>query len=97
MSDTEKYEKARKRAEAKYAFFVHAAIYAAIMILLVAINLVNSPGYMWFIWPLVGWGFAIALHGMRVFVLKDRNTVIEAMTERELQQPTFGRGGELKQ
>lgn len=88
---TDEYTKARQRAEAKYGFFVHAAVYAAVMVLLVVINLVTSPGMIWFIWPLIGWGFAVALHGLRVFLLSDRNEILDALTERELRHPRAGR------
>lgn len=86
MTQTDEYAKARRRAETKYAFFVHAGVYAAVMVLLVAINLVTSPGVLWFIWPMIGWGFAVALHGMRAFLLADRAVVIDAMTKHELAQ-----------
>ena len=36
--------------------------------------------------PLLGWGTAVALHGLRVFFLSDRNMIIDAMTEDELQR-----------
>lgn len=86
MTDTDEYAKARKRAEAKYGFFVHAAIYAAVMVLLVLINVLTLPGTIWFIWPLIGWGFAVALHGVRVYLLADKTVVLDALTERELRQ-----------
>lgn len=91
MSHTDQYGTARRRAEAKYGFFVHAAVYAAVMVLLVIINLVTSPGNIWFIWPLIGWGFAVVLHGLRVFVLADRNDILDALTERELRQSGMGK------
>jgi len=86
MTQTEDYAKARRRAAAKYGFFVHAAVYAAVIGLLVVINLVTSSGTIWFIWPLIGWGFAVALHGMGVFVLTDKSTILDAMTDRELRK-----------
>ncbi len=90
MSHTDQYVMARRRAEAKYKFFVHAAVYAAVMVLLVIINLVTAPGDIWFIWPLFGWGIAVALHGLRAFVLADRNDILDALTERELRQSGMG-------
>ncbi|MBO6675471.1 MAG: 2TM domain-containing protein [Rhizobiales bacterium] len=84
------HAKARRRAEAKYSFFVHAAVYAAVMVLLVVINVVTDPGFIWFIWPLIGWGFAVVLHGLRVFVLADRSDIVDAMTERELRHLAAG-------
>ncbi|WP_017929109.1 2TM domain-containing protein [Limimaricola hongkongensis] len=86
MTQTEKFDMARKRAEAKYGFFVHASVYGAVMVLLVVINVFTSPENTWFIWPLVGWGFAVALHGVRVYFLADRKTVIDALTENELRR-----------
>ena len=86
MPERDDNSKARARAEAKYGFFVHAVVYAAVMLLLVIINLVTAPGTLWFVWPLIGWGFAVALHGARVFLLADRSAIIDAMTERELRQ-----------
>ncbi len=86
MTHSNEYADARARAEAKYGFFVHAAVYAAVMIFLVIINLVTSPGTIWFIWPLIGWGFAVALHGLRVYLLADKNIILDALTERELRQ-----------
>lgn len=95
MTQTDEYTKARGRAEAKYRFFVHAAVYTAVMVLLVVINMLTSPRAIWFIWPLIGWGFAVALHGVRVYLLADRDVIVNAMTERELHHlaadETFGR------
>jgi len=85
MPETEDYESARGRAEAKYRFFVHAVVYVAVMVLLAVINMFTSPGTIWFIWPLIGWGLAVALHGARVFLLADRNTIVDALTEYELR------------
>lgn len=91
MTQTDEYTKARGRAEAKYRFFVHAGVYAAVMVLLVIINVVTSPQVIWFIWPLMGWGFALALHGVRVFLLSDKNVIVDALTERELRHSSSGK------
>ena len=96
MTDTKAYTRARGRAEAKYGFYTHAAVYAAVITLLIVINLLASPGTLWFVWPLVGWGLALALHGMGVFVLGGRTATIDQMTERELHRPRAGRrSGEI--
>ena len=91
MTQTDAYAKARERATAKYRFFVHAGVYAAVMVLLVFINLMTSPRAIWFVWPLIGWGFAVVLHGVRVFLLADKNVVIEKLTERELRRSSAGK------
>ena len=94
MTQTDLYAKARRRAVAKYGFFVHAAVYAAVIVLLAVINFMTSPNVIWFIWPLIGWGFAVALHGMRVFLLADRNEMVDTLTERELRQSSAGKTDE---
>ena len=91
MTQTNEYVKARERAEAKYRFFVHAGVYTAVMVLLVVINLLTSPQVVWFVWPLIGWGFAVALHGVRVFLLADKNVIIDALTKHELRHSSAGK------
>ena len=86
VAQTKDYERARARAEANYGFFVHAVVFVAVMVLLVIINLLTSSGTLWFIWPLLGWGLAVALHGAGVFLLGGRNTILDAMTEHELRK-----------
>ena len=39
----------------------------AVNLLLFTINVLTSPGSLWFYWPLMGWGIAVALHALRVF------------------------------
>lgn len=86
MPHTDEYAKARRRAAHKYRFFVHVAAYAGVMGMLVVINQVTSAESLWFVWPLIGWGPALALHGMRAFLMGDRNEIVDALTERELRQ-----------
>ncbi len=43
----------------------NAVSYALVMLLLVAIWLFTTPGgYFWPIWPMLGWGFAVAAHAL---------------------------------
>jgi hypothetical protein len=56
MSDDQTYRKARTRVEAKLGFLIHLSVYVIVNILLVAINLMTSPKYLWFIGALLGWG-----------------------------------------
>ncbi|MFM6198162.1 MAG: 2TM domain-containing protein, partial [Dolichospermum sp.] len=34
---------------------------------LVLLNLVVSPGYFWAIYPMLGWGLGLLLHGLKVY------------------------------
>ena len=48
-------------------FYIHLAQYGIVIAFLVVVNLIVSPRYFWAIWPALGWGIGIALHGLRVF------------------------------
>ena len=60
---------ANKVARAKIGFYIHLTAYVVVNALLVAINLVTSTGYLWFKWPLLGWGVGILTHAIVVFAL----------------------------
>jgi hypothetical protein len=68
MSDQEiRYQNAKKKVEALKAFYRHLTVYVLVNLLLLTINLLTSPHSLWFYWPLLGWGIAVALHALRVF------------------------------
>lgn len=52
--ETAAWKERRRRAVAG-----HAATFASVMTLLVAINLLVTPHLLWFVWPLIGWGFGL--------------------------------------
>jgi hypothetical protein len=60
-------QEARKQARKERAFYAHLAKFAVVMSVLLAINLLTSPGYLWVVWPLLGWGVGLASHGFGVF------------------------------
>ena len=71
MND-ERYEKAKKRVEDLKKFYGNVVTYVAINIVLIIINLVTSPGKLWFYWVTIFWGIAILLHASRVFILRGK-------------------------
>jgi hypothetical protein len=90
MEHSSDHTRARRRATARYDFYGHAAVLAAVMLFLLAIDLVTSPGTLWVHWPFMAWGLAVALHAARVFLMSDRASVIDAMTEQELSRSGSG-------
>ena len=70
MDDQTRYEDARKQVKQLKALYGHIAAFLLINIFLLAINLVTSPKQLWFVWPLLCWGFALALHAVAVFVIR---------------------------
>jgi eukaryotic-like serine/threonine-protein kinase len=56
---------ARRQAKQR-GFKVHAAIWAAVCVFLFLINMLTSPGTLWFLFPLLSWGLGLAIHGISV-------------------------------
>jgi len=69
--DNGKYEKAKKRVKEIKGFYVSLFIYVVVNVFLLLINLITSPGSLWFYWPAIFWGFGIILQALRVFLFKD--------------------------
>lgn len=90
MDDQEAYERAKSRVEAKTGFFIHLAVYIVVNILLIIINLGTSPQYLWFIWPLIGWGIGVIFHGIDVFCLTGATGIKERLIEKEMKKQASG-------
>ena len=61
------YLKAKERVETLRGFYIHLTVYVIVNLGLFLINMIMSPGNLWFFWPLMGWGIAIVMHALRVF------------------------------
>jgi hypothetical protein len=79
------YQRARRATRVKIGFFYHLAAYTAVNLLLLAINLVVSPGIFWCIFPAIFWGIGIAIHGLSVvlFGLGVRDRMIDREVAKE--------------
>ena len=66
-SDEELRRAATRRADAKIGFRTHALVYVLVNLGLTALNLLTSPGHIWFLWPMVGWGIGLMAHGLSVY------------------------------
>lgn len=65
--EEERYFKARKRVEEIKGFYGNLIAYILVNIGLMVINLLTSPAYLWFFWPMLGWGIGVVFHGLKVF------------------------------
>ena len=65
--EEERYYKARKKVEEIKGFYGNLTSYIVVNIGLMVLNLVTSPEYLWFFWPLFGGGIGVVIHGMVVF------------------------------
>ena len=74
---------ARRRASLKFGWFIHAGVYLAVNLLLAALAAAGERS--WAIYPALGWGLGLAIHGVVVFLVAGGG-VYENLVERERQQ-----------
>jgi hypothetical protein len=55
------------RQRAVRGFYIHAAVFAIVNLILLIVNLRKSPGYLWIKWVLLDWGAGLATHAWIVF------------------------------
>ncbi len=67
MDENKQYERAKKRVEDIKSFYTHLFVYIAVNAGLFLLDIVTSPGSLWFFWVLIGWGIGLAIHGLNVF------------------------------
>ena len=94
--EEERYFKARKRVEEIKGFYGNLIAYIVVNIGLMVLNLLTSPGYLWFFWPMLGWGIGVLFHGMKVFDFMpffgkdwEEKKIKEFMKEEEKQKDKF--------
>ena len=68
-TETIAYERAVKRVKELKGFYGNLISYCIVIPFLVIINLLTSPGQLWFYWPMLGWGIGLLAHGMNVFAI----------------------------
>jgi hypothetical protein len=76
--------RAEERAREKLGFYRHLLTYALVIGALGIVNVIVSPGVLWFVWPASGWGLGLVAHAVSVYAFSDRT--LRRMTERELRR-----------
>ncbi|TDX12324.1 2TM domain-containing protein [Flavobacterium sp. S87F.05.LMB.W.Kidney.N] len=69
FTEAERYYDAQKRVKEIKEFYEHLTVYLLTNPIVIVVNLMTSPGYLWFLWCLMGWGMALIMHGLKVFSL----------------------------
>jgi uncharacterized membrane protein YdjX (TVP38/TMEM64 family) len=67
MDDPARYERAKRRVGEITGFYRPLLVYVLVNVLLFVLNILTSPGNLWFYWPLLGWGTGIVAHAALVF------------------------------
>lgn len=93
LADDDIERLARKRAGAKLGWYTHAAVYVLVNLFLWLISEHGFGQRRWSMFPLLGWGLGLALHGVSVFVLAAGSGLREKLVQRERDKLQRERGG----
>jgi hypothetical protein len=90
---TEEIEQlARKRAGAKLGWYLHAAVYVLVNLFLFAMSQYAFGTRRWSVFPLLGWGLGLALHGVAVFLLGSGSGLRDRLVQQEREKLLRERG-----
>jgi len=81
---------AHRRAKAKIGWFIHLAAYLTVNLMLVVLSF--ATGHRWAIFPLLGWGVGLVLHGASVWLFAPGSNMLERMVERERARLSGAKG-----
>jgi uncharacterized membrane protein len=80
---------ARKRANAKLGWLIHASVYLIVNAFLMALSLWH--GKAWAAFPLLGWGLGLTIHGVAVWFAGAGSALREGLVQRERARLTAQR------
>ena len=66
-TEEQKYIRAKKKVDEIKGFYWNLLSYCLVIPFLIFVNLMTSPGYHWFWWPMLGWGIGMVFHAYGVF------------------------------
>lgn len=96
MNPTDQYDDidrlARKRAGAKLGWYAHAAVYLVVNLFLFALSQYGTGHRNWTIYPMLGWGLGLALHGVAVFAIGSGSTLRQRLIDKERARIERDRG-----
>ncbi len=84
---------ARRRAGAKLGWYTHAAVYVVVNLVVFGMSRYGFGQRAWSVFPLLGWGAGLALHGISVFVLGNGSGLRERMVQKERERLLRERDG----
>ncbi len=86
LSATEIDRIARKRAGSKLGWYIHATVYVLVNALMFVASSQGLGHRQWSIYPALGWGLGLILHGIAVFVLGAGSGLRENLVQKERER-----------
>ena len=77
---------AHKRANALISWYIHAAVYILVNLVLITISALG--GKHWAVFPALGWGLGLAIHGAVVFLHAPLQGLRDQLVQRERNRLT---------
>ena len=77
---------ARKRAGAKLGWYIHALAYVVVNAMVFAMSQYAFGSRPWSVFPLLGWGVGLVMHGLAVFVLGSGSGLREHLVAKERER-----------
>lgn len=75
---------ARRHAKAKLGWYFHACVYLLVNLLLSSLSALGDRH--WAVYPALGWGLGLAIHGLAVLLVTHGHPLHERLVERERQR-----------
>ena len=69
MMSQKNYRKSRKRVKRIKGFYQHFGTWVVFSVFFIMLNIFTSPYDFWAIFPILGWGTGVAIHGLSVLGL----------------------------
>ena len=79
-------ERIRIRVHQKAEFYRHLVTFLVVGAILAALDLLTSPGSLWFYWPMGFWAIGLAMHAADVWIMGDGAGLEERMLRREMER-----------
>jgi hypothetical protein len=89
LQDKELERLARKRASAKMGWYIHASVYIIVNLLLAALSAMSDRH--WAVFPALGWGVGLAVHGAAVFLAIGGGGLHERLVQQERERLSLQR------
>ena len=81
MNHDQLEREARRRAGARMGWLIHAVVYIAVNLLLASLSAMSGRG--WAIYPALGWGLGLAIHGAVVYLATSGGALAQRLVEQE--------------
>ncbi|HYF21523.1 MAG TPA: 2TM domain-containing protein [Ramlibacter sp.] len=84
LDDSQLERLARRRAAARMGWYLHAGIYLLVTAGLALLSTLSVRP--WAVYPAVGWGLGVAVHGLVVFLFTDGSGLFERLVRQERER-----------